>query len=144
MNFRSILDRLDDESGCLALSLSKLNLEHSRGISCGPEEADFVEDVFQAISRKYLRPWRTGAVTAFSIATTVLVGSVAASHLSGANGWLPLALRGLGGLGIASSVGAYFIYKQRKARFDKEIESARKCIANGISIFDTEYSWGPE
>lgn len=138
MSIRSTLDRLDDESGSLALALSKRNLERARGIPCGPEEANLLEDMFSAVRRTKLRPLKVGGVAAIISAALLLGGSAIATWAWDSNGWLTQAVRGLGALGIAAGCAAYLRHEDRRIRLEREFEAIRLDLANGISIFDTE------
>ena len=61
MNLRSRVARLDDASGELALSLTKLEMEAARGVRSTDEQIDFLHDLHRAIVRREIRPWRSRA-----------------------------------------------------------------------------------
>jgi hypothetical protein len=59
MNLRSRVARLDDASGELALSLTKLEMEAARGVRSTDEQIDFLRDLHRAIVQREIRPWRS-------------------------------------------------------------------------------------
>ena len=61
MTLRTRVASLDDASGELALSLSKLEMEAARGVPSKEEQIDFLHDLHRAVVRKEIHPWRLRA-----------------------------------------------------------------------------------
>jgi hypothetical protein len=140
MRFQTVIDRLDDGSGELALALAKLQLQQTRGLTCEDEEADFIEDLFAAAQRKEIRPIKVRGAQSASAAALLLVGS----------GLLPLIAEvpesALIGLRIAAALA--FVYAtyamvtctRLQTVLDQRHEKIRAALGAGASLAELALS----
>ncbi len=127
MTLSSRVARLDDASGELALSLSKLQLEAARGALNRDEQIDFLHDLHRAAYRREIRPWR-GRALQVAAAGLVCLGAAALLPPELAHrGELQAALAALAGislLGAAACLGVFLRRLRRERQWFREQERA--------------------
>lgn len=136
MNLHEAIQRLDDASGELALTFSKLDMERQRGLTNRLEEADFLEDLRQAAQVRVLRPWKRRWTLSLVLAGVLSAGAGLSTWGGEALHGLALAA-GIAGLaGILAAVGSYRVYRNRSLDLERRYQGLRSAMDHGASLLD--------
>lgn len=131
MTLRTRVASLDDASGELTLSLSKLEMEAARGVANKEEQIDFLHDLHRAVVRKEIQPWRLRARhTALGGAVLVAAALLLPPEMPHHEVAYPalLALGGLALLGAAAELAVYLRALRRERQWLHREEAA---VLNG-------------